>query len=125
MMQSESEDLRHDTPQEAAKLWGGNSASLRLLSQTQNSVYRFEDAATGNGKILRITPREHRDRDNIEAELDFLTYLKSEGCDVAAPLRSCHQNLVEPVGEAGNAHAAVFEEIIAPPVKWGRDEENR
>jgi Ser/Thr protein kinase RdoA (MazF antagonist) len=111
---------------QAVVLWGGDPASVELLAESQNFVYRIRETASGRGRILRITPHQHRSREHLAAELEFIHYLRAEHCDVAAPLVSIRGELIEPVGTtAGEYHAAAFEEITAPPVQWGTDEENR
>jgi len=110
----------------AVALWGGDPASLELLAQSQNFVYRFRQSTTAHTRILRITHSEHRNREFLAAELEFINYLKAQGCDVAAPLASTRGELIEPVGAPdGEYQAAAFEDITAPPVQWGTDAENR
>ena len=114
-------------PAEALSHWSGDPATLRLLGDSQNFVYQFNDAGS-TPRILRITHADHRQPEQIEAELHFILHLRDSGCPVAAPLPSNAGNWVEPVSdEDGDSkfYAVVFEYLAAPLVRWGTDAENR
>ncbi len=58
---------------EAVKLWHGEPASLQPVSDSENHVYSFTIAE--KKLFLRLTSSEHRILEEIEAEVDFISYL--------------------------------------------------
>jgi Ser/Thr protein kinase RdoA (MazF antagonist) len=127
---------RVHTPPLALARWDATAADAErrspspavpeLVSESQNFVYRFRDAARGASRYLRLTHESHRGRDFVQAELDFVDYLARSGADVAAPVRSRDGHLVETIPtEIGEFHAVVFDEVCGQPVKWNTDAENR
>ena len=50
-------------------------------------------------RIFRITHISHRSLADIQAELEFLVFLKSNGAAVSEPVAASHGKLVEQVGE--------------------------
>ena len=65
-----------------------------------NLVYEFKK--NGTPLILRITFTPERTLAQIQAELDFVTYLSDHGVNVSRPVPSCSGNLVETVQAAGH-----------------------
>jgi amicoumacin kinase len=94
--------------------WGGDAATLEPLRQGESQVYRFR-AAGGGGerRILRLTSDAHRVRSQLEAELEFVTFVRTRGVSAAPPLRSGAGEEVVTVALAagGVVHAVAFEEM--------------
>lgn len=113
----------------AVKLWAGDPSTLQLLGQSQNFVYCFSGNASER-RVLRISHASHRQFEDLDAELEFVTYLKSQGCDVAGAIPSSNGDLIEALGaqssdEPAEFHATAFEFVPGEKFKWGRDEQNR
>ncbi len=77
------QDRLRSQAQAAARLWGGDPASLEHIADSANAVYHLP----GLG-YLRLTRPQHRSREACLAELDFLRHLLRSGVPVAAPLPS-------------------------------------
>lgn len=77
---------KNDLADSAIRLWRGVGGSLRYVGDSTNHVYSF--AESGETRYLRITSSSHRTKEQIEAELDFITYLHEGGVDVARPILS-------------------------------------
>lgn len=113
------------TPRRALEHWNADPATLQGLSQSSNFVYRFREPS-GPERYLRLIHRKHRSRQYIEAELEFIQYLKSEGCDVAAPVQSKSGNLLEVIETGPDVYyAAAFQTAPGDADKWGKDADNR
>ena len=80
---------------EAAKLWRGESASLKHIGDSENYVYSF--IASEKRRFLRLTSNHHRSLSQIEAELDFVRYLHQGGVSVSLPLTSLNGLAVEEI----------------------------
>lgn len=131
--------VRPDIPAVLAR-WHGESATVVHVRDGANAVYRF--AVDGTPRILRLSEAEHRSRDQLEAELDFVRFaasreLASHGLAVARPVASVTGAWVETVvadnDSAAVWHAVVFEkasgrhfEFFSPDIDrplfhaWGR-----
>src|SRR4051812_12066499 len=116
---------REHTPPEALSRWDAAGGSLGPGSETQNFIYRFFGSDQAQN-YLRLTHSSHRTRDFIQAELDFVNYLARGGAEVAAPIPSRGDRLVEvietPIGEM---YAVAFRAVEGSAVKWDTDAENR
>ena len=62
------------------------SGDARLLKRLENFTY--EAGADGNEWIVRVTEPSHRSVAQLDAELDWLTFLDHQGVGVAPPLPS-------------------------------------
>jgi Ser/Thr protein kinase RdoA (MazF antagonist) len=69
-----------------ARLWDPAASQVTHLRCGENSTWAIE--LGGRRSILRLTNGEHRTRDQIEAELDFIEHLADGGLAVARPLTS-------------------------------------
>ena len=100
---------RIETARTAIELWSGDAASLRLVSDSTNHVYCFNES--GERRYLRLTSGLARTKGQIEAELDFITHLRRGGASVVPPLPSASGRLIETIPSADSSFSAcVFEE---------------
>jgi hypothetical protein len=67
-----------------ARLWDPATHRVEHVRSGENATWATE--LDGRRSILRLTSEEHRTRDQIEAELDFIEYLAAAGLSVARPL---------------------------------------
>ena len=108
---------------EAAKLWRGESVSLRHINDSENHVYSF--IASEKRRFLRLTSSHHRSLSQIEAELDFIRYLHQGGVSVSLPLASLNGLAVEKMSGASHDFlACVFEEAEGEPFAFNSHEAN-
>lgn len=92
----------------AVCLWGGNADSVEHCRTGESCVYRFR---TNHSRqfFLRLTHPEHRNRDELEAEIEFLLHLQGTGVAIAQPARSLSGEYVELQRVSSLVfHAAVF-----------------
>jgi len=114
------------TPPHVVKLFGGDPSTLKFVAKAQNYVFRFEDSATRAPRILRLTDSSRRLANHIEAEIEFLTYLKEQGCGLPACFASQDGRFVETTGEnEPEFFAIVQEDVDGEPIKVGTDATNR
>lgn len=97
-----------------ARRFGVDPSTLEALSGFDNIVYA---GRAGNLEmVLRFTHAGHRSWASIDAELDWLLYLKECGASVCGPLRSIGGALVEAMPVRGDRfYVSVFER--APGVR--------
>ena len=69
-----------------ARLWDRGTRRVAHLRSGENSTWEIE--LENRRSILRLTSEQHRTRDQIEAELDFVEHLAESGLVVARPLTS-------------------------------------
>jgi Ser/Thr protein kinase RdoA (MazF antagonist) len=88
--------------------WSGNAGTLRHERSGANKVYEF--ASAGERRFLRLTRDAHRDREQLEAELEFVRFVASRGVEAALPCPSASGTSVEDVrGSDGEPwHAVAF-----------------
>ncbi len=112
------------TPAEAVSRWESDSQTLTPVREGANLVYQF--SLNARPTYLRLTHASHRSRGEVDAEIEFVRYLKSSGCSVAAPVPSKANLWVEQVDScAGPFLVSVFEEAPGERLQWGRDADNR
>jgi Ser/Thr protein kinase RdoA (MazF antagonist) len=93
----------------AVELWRGNTNSLQHIGDSSNCIFSF--IQSGKKKYLRLTPPFWRTKNQIEAELEFVLYLRQAGADAMPPDASVNGRLVEEINFTGNSvFACVFEE---------------
>ena len=87
------------------------SGDARLLKRLENFTY--EAGLDGNEWIVRVTEPSHRSISQLDAELDWLTFLDRQGVGVSPPLPSARGALVETFDtDDGPFHVSLF--IKAP-----------
>lgn len=102
----------------AVKLWGGDAKSLRSVGSSANQVYGFVES--GETRYLRLISRNHRTKAQVEAELDFIAYLRKGGVSAMPPLSSSTGRLIEELPIAnGLVFACVFEEAKGERFRYG------
>lgn len=104
-------DLIHRTElaNTAVKLWHGVTGSLQQVCDSANHVYSFIES--GETRYLRLISSDHRTKEQVEAELDFIFYLRGGGISAMLPLSSSAGRLVEDLRLADNLlFACAFEE---------------
>ncbi len=107
----------------AVELWRGEASSLRHVSDFINHVFTF--ISSGERRFLRLTPGVHRERTQIEAELDFIVYLHGHGVSVCLPIASTGGRMVEELTAEGSPlFACVFEEAVGETFTFGSQETN-
>ncbi|WP_164821552.1 phosphotransferase enzyme family protein [Paenibacillus koleovorans] len=90
--------------------WEHDAGSLQFWRASSNFVYRYTRA--GTRYYLRFASDEDRTRDQLEAELDFLTYLQQMGIPTVVPVSSAqgHRIVTIPDTPIGTLHAVTFTE---------------
>ncbi len=76
--------------QTSMKLWGLHG-NLKLLGQSENIVFEVD------GKIIRITEKNHRTMSELQAELDFISMLSDNKISVAKTYKSNNGNDIETI----------------------------
>ncbi len=66
----------------AAKEWGGIPETVKHISNSGSSVFCFQDSKN-SWKILRLTDATFRTYEEVQAELEFLSYLKECSLNIA------------------------------------------
>ena len=109
---------------EAVRLWRGEPDSLRQVSDSANHVFSF--IASGQTLFLRLTSSGDRTAEQLEAELDFVTYLHRGRVSVSLPVPSASVRRVETIQhEKVSSFACVFEEAEGECFTFGSNEANR
>jgi Ser/Thr protein kinase RdoA (MazF antagonist) len=67
-----------------AKQFDKNAASVEFFTECRNLIYKVN--CLGYFIILRLVDQKHRNKEQIESELDFQKYLFYNGADVVNPL---------------------------------------
>jgi Ser/Thr protein kinase RdoA (MazF antagonist) len=85
------------TPFIAARYWGADDNSVKLVSDGINLVYRFE--VNGAGKYLRVTHQKIRPQSDLAAAIDFQLFLCSHGSPICQPIPSNSGRYIEEVDQ--------------------------
>lgn len=89
--------------------WRGAPHTLEHVRDGANAVYRF--CAGETRLVLRLTEGRHRNRGQLEAEVDFVRFVTSRGVAAASPVPTVDGGWVETLtsGDATSAwHAVAF-----------------
>ncbi len=101
--------------EEAASRYGTSSDKLVKLDGFESYIFKY---TTGNeGFVLRIAHSIRRSETLIQAEVEWIRYLASNGVSVADAIHSHKGNLVEAIkdGEGGLFLATAFKEVKGKP----------
>jgi Ser/Thr protein kinase RdoA (MazF antagonist) len=108
----------------ATALWRGEPGPLERVSDSANHVFTF--VLSGERRFLRLTPGARRARTQIEAEMDFVTYLHGHGVCVSLPVASGGGRTVEEIPAGGRVlFACVFEEAVGESFVFSSREADR
>ncbi|WP_459502478.1 phosphotransferase enzyme family protein [Bacillus sp. C1] len=90
------------------------------LGDFENYIFRAEDEKRVP-YVLRLTHSSHRSEKQVEAELDFLQYLKEQGAKIAGPYYSKSRKLVEGIEAIDGTffYASLFSYAQGESVKGG------
>ncbi len=95
------------------KNWEFDKESLELFKYyriSSNAVYPFR--AQGRTQLLRFSPNKEKQRENILAELEFISYLRSKQYGVLETVSSKNEEeLVEKQTPWGDYYASVFKRV--------------
>ncbi|MEA4823799.1 MAG: phosphotransferase [Clostridiaceae bacterium] len=73
------------------KLYTIETVSVEFLGVSHNTVYKVN---CGSPFILRIVSPNHRSRDELVSEVDFLLFLNSQGANVNRPIASLSKQMI-------------------------------
>jgi Ser/Thr protein kinase RdoA (MazF antagonist) len=107
----------------ATRLWQAIPRSIQYVSDSANLILTFN---TSDQRIfLRLTSARDRTLEQIEAELDFLSYLSQGGIRVSLPVHSVNGKTVEIIRiENESLLACAFQEATGEQFIFGADEAN-
>ncbi|OLO40696.1 hypothetical protein BTR23_04250 [Alkalihalophilus pseudofirmus] len=92
-------------------------SSLKELGNFENYVYEGTNPK-GEDVVLRLTHSSHRTKEQIEAELHWLSYLKKNKAPACGCLPSIHGNAVETIqAESTSFYASLFEKAEGHAIK--------
>jgi Ser/Thr protein kinase RdoA (MazF antagonist) len=96
--------------EEILSSWEHDPGSSRIIRASSNFVFSFQNK--GERRILRLVSAEERQAAAIQAEMDFINHLASQGLRVNRPVVLRTNKLVETVKTSlGVFHAVVFEAL--------------
>lgn len=95
---------------EACKLYGIQISSAELIKGTSNLIFNC-----GN-KILRLSYSEIRNSHDIEVEVDWLNYLKSNKLSVVKVVKSINNRDIERIGLKDHFTVVCFNKIVGHKV---------
>jgi amicoumacin kinase len=108
----------NDFANKAAKLWRGTAESVKSAGDSANRVYEFTES--GKTRFLRLISSRDRTKAQIEAELDFIFYLRRGGVGVAPTILSVNERFVEELTAADDLFfACVFERAEGERFNYG------
>jgi len=115
---------RNELANAAVKLWRGDNESLEYFGDSANYVYSFTESS--ETRYLRLIPSFKRTKGQIEAELDFITYLNRGGVNSVLPVSSVMGRLVEEMSSANSLlFACVFEEAKGERFRYDSAKSNK
>ncbi|MBA2737612.1 MAG: phosphotransferase [Pyrinomonadaceae bacterium] len=115
---------RNEFASAAIEFWRGDNESLQYLGDSANYVYSF--TKSGETNYLRLTSSCDRTKEQIEAELDFISYLHRSGVSAALPIASVAGRLVEEIAFAnGFLFACAFEEAEGERFRYDSAKSNK
>ncbi len=108
----------------AIELWRGDPNSLRHVSHSANYVFSFIES--GKKRYLRLTPTYRKTKNQIEAELDFVAFLRRGGISAMLPIPSVAGRLIEEINFAESSlFACVFEEAEGERFRYDSAKSNK
>jgi amicoumacin kinase len=105
---------------EAADRFSVSIKESKKLGDFENYVYQV--TKDGNPYILRLTHSSHREKSQVEAELNWVNFLHSKGVNVSLVKHSNNQLLVEGISVGNSSFfACLFEKAPGRPVRAKED----
>src|SRR5262249_46992533 len=105
--------------QRLSRHWDLAADGLALLRNGQNHVFAGR-LASGTAVIIRITDDTHRTSRLIQAELDWLSFLRHHGCTVTEPLPANDGKLLKTFSAGRRTlHVVCFARLTGRPVTPG------
>ncbi|MCL4507427.1 MAG: phosphotransferase [Chloroflexi bacterium] len=104
-------DISYDTLKAGAKLFGVDMDTLGLLGGMDGTAYAYTQA--GRQYVLKFAPVPGERVPGLQAKLDFVSYLGTNGVSVAKPVASVNTRLVETLpfpGPRGQVYAVTASE---------------
>ncbi len=109
---------------QAGQRYGIKPEDLKFVGRFENFVYEYRKNSLEY--VLRFGHSSHQSTDQIEAEIDWITYLNDNKVPVCTPVKSDNGNLVEVIDIDGNSYfnAVAFEKASGGhldsqnPDKW-------
>ena len=99
-------------------------ANVKKLGDFEN--YVFEVYRGGQPMVLRITHSSHRNKAEIEAELDWMNYLNQNGVNCPKVFQSSSGQLIECMKASDGTffYACLYSKVEGTPVKVNSDQFN-
>jgi len=98
-----------DIVRAAVELWQGDIESVRHVSSSANRIYAFVEC--GTTRYLRLISSLYRTREQVDAELDFIAYLRRGGVKVVSPVVAASGRFIEEISFGNEVlFGCVFEE---------------
>ncbi|MFD1176013.1 phosphotransferase enzyme family protein [Paenibacillus puldeungensis] len=95
------------------KNWHFDQSSMEMFKYyriSSNAIYPFQ--CNGETRLLRYAPKSEKRKSNIQAELEFISYLRDNHYGVLEPIQSNHgEELVEVATPWGEYYATVFKRV--------------
>ncbi len=101
-----------------AKKYTLKITSAELLGVSHNTVYKIN---CDNPFVLRITSVNHRSKDDIIGEIDFLTFLSNNRVNVAIPLPTLSNDIIT-VYDLENEILFAVAFTVADGMQWEEEE---
>ncbi|MDQ3749421.1 MAG: phosphotransferase [Acidobacteriota bacterium] len=115
---------RNEFANVAVGLWRGDNESLEFVGDSANYVYSFIES--GKTRFLRLTSSCDRTKEQIEAELDFISYLHQGSVSAALPVSSVAGRFVEEITSTNDLlFACVFEQAEGKRFRYNSAESNK
>jgi Ser/Thr protein kinase RdoA (MazF antagonist) len=118
MRQSDSRPY-YEALQQLSHQWDLAADGIALLRNGQNHVFAGM-LSSGTSVIIRISDDTHRTACLIQAELDWLSFLRQHHCTVTAPLPASDGDLLKTLSAGGRTlHVVCFGRLTGSPVTAG------
>ncbi len=89
--------MSKETALQALSIWNLENASLELIAERENQVFRVDDHLTQTSWALRIHRTGLRTKSEIRSELQWMGVLANAGLSTAAPLTAYNGALCEEI----------------------------
>ncbi|MHA2332070.1 MAG: phosphotransferase enzyme family protein [Candidatus Hodarchaeales archaeon] len=90
---------------QAGQRYGIKPEDLKFVGHFENFVYEYRKNNLDH--VLRFGHSSHKTTDQIEAEIDWITYLNARKVPACTPIKSNNGNLVEVIDIDGNSYLNV------------------